>query len=592
MASWQIASQGCAALFAGIVATALALVIGDAAMAGWGWRVMFFLGLAVVPVGLVIRSHLPETAGEGEDPKAAGSARAVIGRLLRDHGRMLGLMFLVIAASTVSNAVGTNMPVYAGATLGLQRDRGDRRADRARPRLRRLSPPRGLARRQVRPAAGDDLAAGGDPRARRAGLRVATAVAGAGSRLRGDVPALGAVLDQRRRNHRRHPRGPAALGALDRLALVYALSVSIFGGSTNFLINWLVATTGDRLAPAYYLAAFSLVGTIAAMMLPETRDRTSTRRSPPPRAGESGTGRGGGGGAPARRPGRRGSRLEPRQLRGAGHLPAGPGRARVGLDDGRLGLATGRGAIALTPVPGLHPLAYETAFVGGWNHAVAFCLPEGACAGAGRRVVTECGPDAGAVRRQDRDGILFDLGLGLRAVDACVRTRDPALLALLRAGAGRPLFEPGNRRRGPPRRAEPAPGLRDAPRPDRGVHADPTARDAEPSRAPHPPSAGDSQGRPHPSRHRADPGRLRALRRPASSPSGKDAAGRAIPFDRARHETFQRLLDRWGDPALVAAKRAAEAGEGPSPVARSGRHLRGARRAAEVQAPYRRDPTA
>ncbi len=57
------------------------------------------------------------------------------------------------------------------------------------------------------------------------------------------------------------------------LALVYALSVSIFGGSTNFMINWLVTATGDRLAPAYYLAAFSLVGTIAALMLPETRDR-------------------------------------------------------------------------------------------------------------------------------------------------------------------------------------------------------------------------------------------------------------------------------------------------------------------------------
>ncbi len=69
--------------------------------------------------------------------------------------------------------------------------------------------------------------------------------------------------------------------------MVYALSVSIFGGSTNFIINWLVTTTGDRLAPAYYLAAFSLVGTIAAMVLPETRDRNlddETASSTPVRA--------------------------------------------------------------------------------------------------------------------------------------------------------------------------------------------------------------------------------------------------------------------------------------------------------------------
>ncbi len=43
----------------------------------------------------------------------------------------------------------------------------------------------------------------------------------------------------------------------------------------------------------------------------------------------------------------------------------------------------------------------------------------------------------------------------------------------------------------------------------------------------------------------------------------KDGAGRAIPFVRARHEAFQAILDAWGDPALVAAKRAAEAGRAP-----------------------------
>jgi hypothetical protein len=51
------------------------------------------------------------------------------------------------------------------------------------------------------------------------------------------------------------------------------VAVSVFGGSTNYLVNWLIAATGDRLAPAYYLAAFSLVGTVAALLLPETRGR-------------------------------------------------------------------------------------------------------------------------------------------------------------------------------------------------------------------------------------------------------------------------------------------------------------------------------
>ena len=119
VASWQIASQGCAALFAGLLAKTLVIFIGDAAMADWGWRVMVAVGLAVVPVGLVIRNRLPETAGETKDPEAAGSTLEVLERLFHEHGRMLFLMFLVIAASTVSNSIGTYMPIYAKSVLGL-----------------------------------------------------------------------------------------------------------------------------------------------------------------------------------------------------------------------------------------------------------------------------------------------------------------------------------------------------------------------------------------------------------------------------------------------------------------------------------------
>jgi hypothetical protein len=63
------------------------------------------------------------------------------------------------------------------------------------------------------------------------------------------------------------------------LSIVYAVSVSVFGGSTNYTVNWLIAATGDRLAPAYYLAAFSLVGTMAALLLPETRGRDLDRNA-------------------------------------------------------------------------------------------------------------------------------------------------------------------------------------------------------------------------------------------------------------------------------------------------------------------------
>jgi hypothetical protein len=46
---------------------------------------------------------------------------------------------------------------------------------------------------------------------------------------------------------------------------------------------------------------------------------------------------------------------------------------------------------------------------------------------SGRQVFTEIGADGGALRAEDRDGVLFDLGLGTLQVDACVRVGDPAV---------------------------------------------------------------------------------------------------------------------------------------------------------------------
>lgn len=273
VASWQIASQGCAALLAGLVATGLALAVGDRAMAEWGWRLMFGLGLAVIPVGLVIRSHLPETAGAEADPAAADSVLGVVRRLVVGHGRLLALTFVVIAASTVSNAVGTNMPVYAGATLGLTETAAS-------------AVPIALGLASVAfPLLGGWLA---DRIGRRPVMvwpRVAILVlavpafwwmarAGTATSVYAVTFLLSALSSINAAAiivaiPEALPRAVRSAG----LSIVYALSVSIFGGSTNYVVNWLIAASGDRLAPAYYLAAFSVAGTLAALMLPETRGR-------------------------------------------------------------------------------------------------------------------------------------------------------------------------------------------------------------------------------------------------------------------------------------------------------------------------------
>lgn len=245
------------------------------------------------------------------------------------------------------------------------------------------------------------------------------------------------------------------------------------------------------------------------------------------------------------------------------------------LTDGRLGAYTSRGAVALAFMPGLKPVAYETAINAGWNHAVALCLPEESCAMSRRGVVTELGPDKDAARQEDREGVLFDLGLDLVAVDACLRSSDPEVIDTLRAGCGKPIFDPEN----PigPRLVAMSPNRVFLARIGRIEVFQPI-----------PPADGKSPDGPH---THVIPKLLNAKRTHAATtpiPDGyvpmaaihpahpyKDMMGQRILFRRERHDAFQALLDAWGDPALLAAKR----GEGGA----SGRHAQIAKKVGENQ---------
>ena len=100
--------------------------------------------------------------------------------------------------------------------------------------------------------------------------------------------------------------------------------------------------------------------------------------------------------------------------------------------------ATSRGAIRIELLPALRPVAYETISkcIESWGQGVALCLPRDLALMSGRTVVTELGPDIDAVRPQDRDAFLFDLGIGGPQSEICVRSADPEAIALLRSACG------------------------------------------------------------------------------------------------------------------------------------------------------------
>lgn len=125
-----------------------------------------------------------------------------------------------------------------------------------------------------------------------------------------------------------------------------------------------------------------------------------------------------------------------------------PDDIRLVDDPERLIRASEKGGIRLdgAALAGAHALAYETLSPRAhrWGLGLALCLPEAQAAMSGCTVLTELGPDEGALRAEDRGALLFDMGLGQLQVDFCIRTRDPELIAILRAGAGGSVLAPGN----------------------------------------------------------------------------------------------------------------------------------------------------
>ncbi len=248
-------------------------------------------------------------------------------------------------------------------------------------------------------------------------------------------------------------------------------------------------------------------------------------------------------------------------------------------------VVTAGGAIAVRLNEHCRAFAYEllSARSDLWLHGVALCLPESQGRMTGNARVTELGADREALRPEDRDCTLFDLGLGLANCDFCVRTADPAVLAALRAAgdvpllANAPLFE-FLAQRSPHRvmlsrlgRIEVFEriGVKGSP-PPTGPHTHLLPRFVR-------------QGRTHAADVTVPKGWLPCLSLYPPNPV-QDEEGRSKPLDRAEFARFQALLERFGDADLLRTKRevtaAVRAGKEPDPPAYSTRRQRTACRIA------------
>ena len=260
--SLQAATQGVSQLAAGVVGVVLGSLLTASQVEDWGWRLAMLLGAVILPFGLMIRRNLPET--HTAQDIARGRERA------GDYGREIVLALLLMASGTIATYVLNYMTTYALTTLHMKASSsfgitaviglitvvfvllGGRLSDRLGRKPIMLAT-KGLLLVLIMPGFWIIL----DQRTTLSFyvvIAVLTALAQVSTAL--SIVVVTESLPKSLRS-----------GAL---AIVYAVAISIFGGSTQFVLAWLLELTRNPLAPAYYWLAATAVGVVAIALVRET----------------------------------------------------------------------------------------------------------------------------------------------------------------------------------------------------------------------------------------------------------------------------------------------------------------------------------
>jgi MHS family citrate/tricarballylate:H+ symporter-like MFS transporter len=259
--SLQATSADVAVMAAGVVGVGLASVLDPAALNSWGWRVALLAGAIIIPFGLVLR----RTLGETLQPQDRHDVPTI-----RSYFRVAAAGLALLASGTTTSYLLNYMTTYANSTLGMPA-----RIAFGATAVVGLSgvicDPLGgwlsdkVGRKRVMIIPWLCLALAVFPcftlleRERSSfALYVACAVLACASTLSASASliAVNESLPHRVRS--------GAFG------IIYALSISIFGGSAQFIVAWLTRLTGNPLAPAWYMIGGVIVGLIAQSVMPES----------------------------------------------------------------------------------------------------------------------------------------------------------------------------------------------------------------------------------------------------------------------------------------------------------------------------------
>ena len=262
--SMQNTSQALAGLCGALVALGLSLLLPVSALESWGWRAAFLVGMLIVPYGLIVRRSLPETAPHRLAPATPAAGPAAF------PWRLVLVSVGLLISGTVGTYVANYMTTYALGAMHM--------APRAAFGIGVVTGIGGLVwtplggwlsdRFGRRPVMIPGLIVGtllfvpvyalmlAHPPL--PVLYAALAVQGIPGGIAG-----GAILVSIAESFRPAMRSFA-------VGTIYALTIAVFGGSTQFVVEALVQATHQPLAPALYRLAAAVIGIAAAVYLRES----------------------------------------------------------------------------------------------------------------------------------------------------------------------------------------------------------------------------------------------------------------------------------------------------------------------------------
>lgn len=262
-ASWQVASQGITTLLAAGFGVGLNTWLTTEQLDSWGWRIPFFFGLLIGPVAYYIRTKIDET------PEFLASERTEtpLADTFTKHRMRLVLAIGSVVLGTVATYLVLYMPTYAVKQLGIP-------SSAAFAAILVT----GVVQFIIAPIVGH-----WSDRHGRTGIMITSAVLFIiamyplflllkasptfatmmlvqfvlGVLLAGYFGVLPALLTDL------FPTQTRTTG----MSLGYNISVTIFGGFAPFIMAWLVSSSGNILAPSFYVIFAAVISLISLLLI-------------------------------------------------------------------------------------------------------------------------------------------------------------------------------------------------------------------------------------------------------------------------------------------------------------------------------------